>query len=68
MPLTDQTRVNIRLGIGAGESALPDWAWEILRNYEATFSPEARRELMLEGIVMLRRSAMRFAADRVRDS
>jgi ubiquinone/menaquinone biosynthesis C-methylase UbiE len=55
-PLTDQTRTNIRLGIGADESALPAWAWTMLREYETTFSPAAQRELMLEGIVMLRRS------------
>lgn len=54
-PLTDQTRINLRLGIGADESALPDWAWERLRRYETAFSRHARRDIVFEGGIILKK-------------
>lgn len=54
-PLTDQTRINLQLGMGADESALPDWAWERLKGYETAFSRHARRDLLFEGAVILRK-------------
>lgn len=53
-PLTDETRVNLRLGMDVDRSGLPSWAWQRLADYERAFSPAARRELMLEGAVVMR--------------
>lgn len=54
-PLTDQTRINLRLGLGADETALPDWAWAKLKTYETAFSRHARRDIVFEGGVILRK-------------
>ena len=61
-PLTDQTRINLRLGMDADASALPDWAWKTLAHYESSFSPDARHDLIFEGTVVLRRTGA-LAAD-----
>ena len=61
-PLTDQTRINLRLGIGADESALPDWAWERLRHYETAFSRHARRDILFEGGIILKKGGAATAA------
>jgi SAM-dependent methyltransferase len=55
-PLTHETRVNLRLGMGLEPSALPQWAWERLSEHERVLSPAARREAMFEGAIVLRRS------------
>jgi SAM-dependent methyltransferase len=60
-PLTEETRVNLRLGMDVEESALPPWVWERLSEYERSFSRAARRELIFEGAVVMRTSpAMRI--------
>lgn len=56
-PLTEETRVNLKLGMGVEPAALPQWAWERLAQCERAFSPAARHELMFEGAVVLRTSA-----------
>jgi SAM-dependent methyltransferase len=61
-PLSDETRVNLRLGMGLDASALPAWAWERLSGHERVLSPAARREAMFEGAVVLRRSSAAHAA------
>jgi SAM-dependent methyltransferase len=53
-PLTEETRVNLRLGMDLGPESLPRWAWERLSEYEQAFSPAARAELVFEGAVVLR--------------
>jgi SAM-dependent methyltransferase len=55
-PLSEMTRVNLRLGMQLDADALPGWAWARLREIEQGFSPQARRELMFEGAVVLRTS------------
>jgi SAM-dependent methyltransferase len=63
-PLREQTRINLALMSGADESALPDWAWNRLIEFESTFSPEARRDLVFEAAVIMRRSPLaRIAQD-----
>jgi len=57
-PLTHQTRVNLRLGMGLEPSTLPDWAWLRLGEHERALSSGARREAMFEGAVVLRRSSV----------
>jgi SAM-dependent methyltransferase len=61
-PLSDETRVNLRLGMGLDATALPAWAWERLSAHECVLTPEARREAMFEGAVVLRRSSVDHAA------
>ncbi|HUL97487.1 MAG TPA: methyltransferase [Usitatibacter sp.] len=56
-PMVDQARVELRLGMGLDESALPPWAWEMIREQEASFSRDARTDLIFEGAVLLRRSS-----------
>ncbi len=55
-PLVDHALGEIRLGLGADASALPPWAWDILREHEAFFSSDGRRDMIFEGAVVLRRS------------
>lgn len=57
-PLADHALGELRLGLGADASALPPWAWDILREHEDFFSRDGRRDLMFEGAVLLRRSAV----------
>jgi len=53
-PLRETTRVNLRLGMDADESVLPDWAWERLAACEGAFSEQARRALPFECAVVMR--------------
>jgi hypothetical protein len=48
------TETILRLHSGLARSALPDWNWELLGELDRTFSPEMRRDLLLEGVVVLR--------------
>jgi SAM-dependent methyltransferase len=62
-PLTQHTRTLLRLGLGAGPDALPAWAWRVIAQTECAFSDAARRDLILEGSIVLRRSARRDEHD-----
>jgi SAM-dependent methyltransferase len=48
-----QTEVFLQLGIGQPPSALPDWAWHILEGYDRKFSLDLKRELIIEGAIIL---------------
>lgn len=50
-----QIEVNLRLGIGKGQDALPQWAWEIIQQYDESFSTDLKSELLIEGGVILRK-------------
>lgn len=50
-----QTEVNLRLGTGKGQDALPLWAWEIIQQYDESFSADLKSELLIEGGVILRK-------------
>jgi len=52
-PLTRHTRAILRLAKGLEPEALPAWGWERIAEIEATFSPEAKRDLLIEGCVTL---------------
>lgn len=58
-PFVLQTRTYLRLSLGLSESqaiaALPAWAWEILRGFDATFSRELKRDLPVEASVVFTR-------------
>lgn len=51
----DQTLAFLRLVQHAGETALPKGAWEIIRYYDELFSADLKREMLLEGCVVLRK-------------
>ena len=53
-PLTEQTRINLRLVTDAEPSVLPAWAWDMLSQYETAFSPKTRRDLIFEGAAVMR--------------
>jgi SAM-dependent methyltransferase len=62
-PLTQHTRTLLRLGLDAEPDVLPAWAWEIIARTEAAFSASARRDLILEGSIVLRRGARQAGHD-----
>lgn len=52
---TVQTERNLKFGIGAGREGLPAWAWEIIAEYDAAFSDDAKDDLLCEGCVILKK-------------
>jgi SAM-dependent methyltransferase len=53
--LRDQATVHLRLGAGLGADALPDWAWSIIDEADASISADLRHEMAQEGAVLLRK-------------
>ena len=49
----DSTIVYLRLQSGGDDLALPDWAMEILDGFDAALTLQAKRELMMEGTIVL---------------
>jgi SAM-dependent methyltransferase len=54
-PYSRQTEVNLSLGLGASPERMPAWAWEILDYYDRVFSLELKRDLLIEGCIILRK-------------
>jgi SAM-dependent methyltransferase len=58
-PFVLQTRTYLRLGLGLSSedaaAALPAWAWDVLRGFDAAFSRELKRDLPVEGSVIFTR-------------
>jgi ubiquinone/menaquinone biosynthesis C-methylase UbiE len=50
-----QTEINLRLALGRERDALPHWAWQVLQQYDDMFSEDFKKELLLEGTVILRK-------------
>jgi len=53
----DMAAVQLRLGSGRADLAYPDWALAILDSVDAAFTYDAKRELMLEGTIVLTKAA-----------
>jgi SAM-dependent methyltransferase len=49
----DMAAVQLRLGSGRADLAFPDWAAAIMDSFDAAFTRDAKRELMLEGAIVL---------------
>ena len=49
----DMTAVQLRLGSGRDDVTLPDWANAIVDGVDAALTREAKRELMMEGTIVL---------------
>ena len=56
MPLLGAARTELQLS-GLDPTALPQWAWDEIESFEASFSREAKRDLLLEAVVRFERSA-----------
>lgn len=50
-----QTETYLRLGRGKTRDALPNWAWEIIRQYDQCFSEDTKKELLIEGCLILKK-------------
>jgi 2-polyprenyl-3-methyl-5-hydroxy-6-metoxy-1,4-benzoquinol methylase len=50
-----QIAVNLRLGLGKDRSVLPQWAWDIVQEYEDGLSIDLKRDLLIEAGVILTR-------------
>ena len=53
--LRDQATVHLRLGSGLKPDALPEWAWSIIDETDASISDDLRKELAQEGAVLMRK-------------
>jgi ubiquinone/menaquinone biosynthesis C-methylase UbiE len=54
--LRDQATVHLRLGMGLKPDALPEWAWSIIDETDASISDDLRKELAQEGAVLMRKA------------
>lgn len=54
-PFSNQTRTLLRLGADLPPESLPEWGWAILTGYDEAFSPELKRDLPLEGCIVMKR-------------
>jgi ubiquinone/menaquinone biosynthesis C-methylase UbiE len=57
--LREQTTVHLRLGTGLTAEAIPEWAWSIIDETDASLSDDLRRELAQEGAILLRKPSRR---------
>jgi SAM-dependent methyltransferase len=48
-------RMQIRMQAGAEAAQLPDWAGEILDSFDASMTPAARRRMILEATIVMRK-------------
>ena len=51
----NQTRTFLRIVLQAGDSALSERAWEVIRYYDAAFSEDLKREMLMEGCVVFQK-------------
>lgn len=49
-----QTEVYLRLALNRAHKDLPEWAWEMLRQFDA-FSDDLKNEMLIEGCIILRK-------------
>ena len=54
-PFSEQTKLYLERGAGLAPEALGDWAWQILAFYDEALSPELKRDLPVEAVVLLRK-------------
>ena len=52
---SNQTVSFLRLGKGMERDALPDWSWEIIQQFDQCFSEDAKKELLIEGCLILKK-------------
>ena len=52
-PFSRKTEISLKLGTGLEATALDEWAWKILSFYDDLFSESLKRDLLVEGTVIL---------------
>jgi ubiquinone/menaquinone biosynthesis C-methylase UbiE len=55
-PFEKQTEVYLRIGLGKDRAGLPDWAWELIRELDGSFSEDLKTDLLIEGCIILHKS------------
>jgi SAM-dependent methyltransferase len=45
----------LRAGLERKPDALPEWAWNVLREYDTSFSPDLLKDMFVEGCVIIRK-------------
>jgi ubiquinone/menaquinone biosynthesis C-methylase UbiE len=53
--LEAKTEINLKSAMGKGRSALPQWAWEMIQEYDRYCSGDLRKEMIFEGCVILKK-------------
>jgi hypothetical protein len=51
----NQTRTLLKLILNTDDSALPERAWQIISSYDAAFSEDLKREMLLEGCIIFQK-------------
>jgi ubiquinone/menaquinone biosynthesis C-methylase UbiE len=51
----NHTLTTLRLFGGMERDDLPDWAWEIIQQFDQCFSEQAKEELLIEGCIILKK-------------
>jgi ubiquinone/menaquinone biosynthesis C-methylase UbiE len=51
----DYTAVTLRLAAGLEVDSLPDWAWDIIARFDEGYSTDMKRDVFLEGTIVLRK-------------
>lgn len=51
----NHTLTTLRLFGGMERNDLPDWAWEIIQQFDQCFSEQAKEELLIEGCIILKK-------------
>jgi hypothetical protein len=54
--ISEQVTSLLRLGLGSTPELLPAWAWDMIRTFGSAFSPDMKRDLLLEGTSVFRKS------------
>lgn len=50
-----QIEVLLKLGLGSNPDVLPEWGWQIIREYSNQFSDDVKNELIIEGCVVFKK-------------
>jgi ubiquinone/menaquinone biosynthesis C-methylase UbiE len=53
----DYTTITLRLAAGLETESLPDWAWDMIARFDRGFSEEMKRDVLLEGTIVLHKPA-----------
>lgn len=51
----DYMKQNLWLGKGWGDEALPNWAWEVVREVDKSITNEMKMDFLIEGTIILKK-------------
>lgn len=55
-PFETQVRFMLKEALKREPAALPDWAWAVVREFEQSFSLDAKRDMLIEGCIILQKA------------